>query len=324
MKLYSKRKTTLLVAVMAMSLGSSQGQFNMFRDFFQNFQRGVGTVFRPIQHMGHQFMRPFTQPGGRGFLPFFSQPTTSRPEPEEDDDSNLHGGVGGTKEPVSTGNDELYPRDCGRDAKKNTGLLCFPDGKLCEQRVGREGNVEFGGRTYWLSWKSDDFRLKNAKWDWFNARNYCRKRCMDLVSFETEQEYQFIKALMTQDVKYFWTSGRLCNFDGCDRDDFFPKAINGWFWSANQARLNPTNSTTAFHDWSSTGGFQPAKAQPDNREQEQQNGALEACMAVLNNFYGDGIKWHDVACHHEKPIICEDNPGHLNFARQTFPSISIP
>merc|ERR1719334_1557987 len=32
-------------------------------------------------------------------------------------------------------------------------------------------------------------------------------------------------------------------------------------------------------------------------------------MAVLNDFYGDGIKWHDVACHHEKPIICEDVTG---------------
>ena len=47
-------------------------------------------------------------------------------------------------------------------------------------------------------------------------------------------------------------------------------------------------------------------------------------MAVLNNFYGDGIKWHDVACHHEKPIVCEDTEGHLNFARQQFPSIRIP
>ena len=67
-------------------------------------------------------------------------------------------------------------------------------------------------------------------------------------------------------------------------------------------------------------------------------------MAVLNNFYGDGktalvianrgiilimdcvsgIKWHDVACHHEKPIICEDVEGHLAFARQTFPNIRIP
>ncbi len=56
-------------------------------------------------------------------------------------------------------------------------------------------------------------------------------------------------------VKYFWTSGRLCNFDGCDRPDFFPKNINGWFWSANQARLSPTNATHQFHDWSFTGGY---------------------------------------------------------------------
>ena len=57
-------------------------------------------------------------------------------------------------------------------------------------------------------------------------------------------------------VPYFWTSGRLCDFDGCDRPDFFPKNINGWFWSANQARLAPTDSRTAFHDWSATGGWE--------------------------------------------------------------------
>ena len=26
-----------------------------------------------------------------------------------------------------------------------------------------------------------------------------------------------------------------------------------------------------------------------------------------------GVKWHDVSCNHEKPIICEDEPGHINF-----------
>jgi hypothetical protein len=30
-------------------------------------------------------------------------------------------------------------------------------------------------------------------------------------------------------------------------------------------------------------------------------------MAILNDFYDDGIKWHDVACHHRKPFICEDS-----------------
>ena len=70
--------------------------------------------------------------------------------------------------------------------------------------------------------------------------------------------------------------------------------------------------------------FRPPRPQPDNREQVQQNGGEEACLAVLNNFYGDGIKWHDVACHHEKPIVCEDVEGHLAFARRTFPNIQIP
>eukprot|EP00096_Caligus_rogercresseyi_P011325 TRINITY_DN441_c0_g1_i5.p1 TRINITY_DN441_c0_g1~~TRINITY_DN441_c0_g1_i5.p1 ORF type:complete len:147 (-),score=35.57 TRINITY_DN441_c0_g1_i5:229-669(-) len=146
---------------------------------------------------------------------------------------------------------------------------------------------------------------------------------MDLVSFETRDEYEFIKSQM-RGVKFFWTSGRLCDFDGCDRPDFFPKSINGWFWSANQARLSPANSSTSFHDWSFTGGFNPPRRQPDNREQIQQNGDTESCLAVLNNFYGDGVKWHDVACHHEKPVVCEDVEGHIAFARQNFPNLRIP
>jgi hypothetical protein len=85
--------------------------------------------------------------------------------------------------------------------------------------------------------------------------------------------------------------------------------------SANQVKFAPSNSNQ-FHDWSQTGGA--GVRQPDNRE------GGESCMAVLNNFYGDGIKWHDVACHHEKPIICEDVEGHINYARQQFPNIRIP
>ncbi|XP_040574944.1 uncharacterized protein [Lepeophtheirus salmonis] len=233
------------------------------------------------------------------------------------------GDDGGTPRPQATGNDELFPTDCGRNHKTGRGKLCFPDGKLCETRVSRSGNINYGGHLYWVSWLSTDPQLRNTNWDWFNARNYCRKRCMDLVSFETREEYEFIKSQMGG-VKYFWTSGRLCDFDGCDRPDFFPKQINGWFWSANQARLSPTNSTTAFHDWSFTGGFNPPRRQPDNREKIQQNGENESCLGVLNNFYGDGIKWHDVTCHHEKPIVCEDVEGHIAFARQNFPNLRIP
>ena len=29
------------------------------------------------------------------------------------------------------------------------------------------------------------------------------------------------------------------------------------------------------------------------------------CLAILNNVYNDGIKWHDIECRHKKPIICQ-------------------
>ena len=40
----------------------------------------------------------------------------------------------GTEAPVATGNDPLFPDDCGRDPDKGTGKLCFPDGLLCQDR----------------------------------------------------------------------------------------------------------------------------------------------------------------------------------------------
>ena len=44
--------------------------------------------------------------------------------------------------------------------------------------------------------------------------------------------------------------------------------------------------------------FRDRRPQPDNRV------GNEFCVAILNNFYGDGIKFHDVACHHTKPALC--------------------
>lgn len=45
--------------------------------------------------------------------------------------------------------------------------------------------------------------------------------------------------------------------------------------------------------------------QPDNRAAGEDPPSPETCLAILNNFYADGIKWHDVACHHKKPTVCE-------------------
>jgi len=61
--------------------------------------------------------------------------------------------------------------------------------------------------------------------------------------------------------------------------------------------VNWPNGRSSVPDWSNTGGAR--RPQPDNRE------GNENCVAILNNFYNDGIKFHDVACHHRKPALCE-------------------
>ena len=57
--------------------------------------------------------------------------------------------------------------------------------------VSKGGVQKFNGHLYWFSWQvttsilsssqklffsaqDNDANVKNAKWDWFNARNYCR------------------------------------------------------------------------------------------------------------------------------------------------------
>ena len=49
----------------------------------------------------------------------------------------------------------------------------------------------------------------------------------------------------------------------------------------------------------------------------------EACLSVLNNFYGDGVVWHDIACYHKKHFVCEDNPALFAFMRDENPGAII-
>merc|ERR1712106_217747 len=78
--------------------------------------------------------------------------------------------------------------------------------------------------------------------------------------------------------KYFWTGGTVSG-----------RSIS---W--------PSGSHNNNIEWSHTGGARPPRPQPDNRE------GNEFCIGVLNNFYNDGVKFHDISCHHKKPIICEE------------------
>ena len=49
------------------------------------------------------------------------------------------------------------------------------------------------------------------------------------------------------------------------------------------------------HPWSFGGSRGP---QPDGQGSED-------CLAILNNVYNDGVKFHDVGCSHRKPTVCE-------------------
>ncbi|KAB0802250.1 hypothetical protein PPYR_04436 [Photinus pyralis] len=198
----------------------------------------------------------------------------------------------------------------------NGRILEGPVPSLCAQRNIHERTPD--GKGYFMSWR--DANLRGTEEDWLGARNYCRQRCMDSISLETSAENEWIKQkLVNEHVKYIWTSGRLCDFKGCERPDLQPVSINGWFWTATFQKLAPTTSRDQ-NDWSESGGI--GRPQPDNRE-AQQGGANENCLAVLNQFYKDGVNWHDVACHHRKPFVCEENEELLKYVRYHNPQLRI-
>lgn len=121
-------------------------------------------------------------------------------------------------------------------------------------------HAKFGNHGYFFSWENKV--TENLTVAWFTGRNICRRHCMDLVSLgnkthlthsnskfspsahipliflETSEENEFVKARMIKSAtRFFWTSGRKCNFKGCDRDDLKPAIVRGWFWSGSGVRL---------------------------------------------------------------------------------------
>ncbi len=127
------------------------------------------------------------------------------------------------------------------------------------------GHFTFGGKSYWISWASGESTLRNARWNWFTGRNYCRKMCMDMVSFETKAEQDFVEGNLTiplsslysllflnlkflglmqsSNVQDIHNAGRLCDaeVEGCDAPRFKPLNINGWFWASTLRMMPPTN-----------------------------------------------------------------------------------
>uniref|UniRef100_A0A6A7FTG8 C-type lectin n=1 Tax=Hirondellea gigas TaxID=1518452 RepID=A0A6A7FTG8_9CRUS len=200
------------------------------------------------------------------------------------------------------------------DAQEQGTLLALPELEHCQTRPK---HFQFNNHWYYFSWdvpsniETDPTTGQPAgiKVNWLEARNECRRQCMDAVGIETFQENNMIlQFIESRNVTYIWTSGRLCDFTGCDsREDLKPIQVKGWFWSNSNQKIAPTNRTPPGWrntPWSQKGHF--GGGQPDNAE-FQINNTTESCLGVLNNIYNDGIKWHDIACYHKKPYICEDS-----------------
>ena len=122
---FSVMKVQLLIVAL-MVIASTEAQFGGFRGFFRG----------GFQHMQHMFHHHVMQPVHH----FVQRPHFHMPHFFGGSNQELRGGrnVGNTRDkatekPVATGQDSLYPEDCGRD-DKNKGLLCFPDGLLCQNR----------------------------------------------------------------------------------------------------------------------------------------------------------------------------------------------
>jgi len=217
------------------------------------------------------------------------------------------------------------PARIGKDGKP---LLNRPELNLC---LRRKSHFQENGHHYFLSWRSTWHKYED--WDWFNGRNFCREHCMDLVSFDMPGEFELIKKIMARDkVDSIYSSGRKCNFKGCEGDHLQPINVKGWFWpGAGNSQIPPTDRDDEDTAWSPTG--RSGDRQPDNFEGVKQ-GKIEiegdkgvtiegfqeyydeACLAVLNNKYQDGIKWHDVACYNRMAIICEDSDQLINLVEQ--------
>lgn len=71
--------------------------------------------------------------------------------------------------------------------------LSLPNPALC---ATRKINFRIGKSAYYATWLEKDTR--NLFLNWLDARNWCRDRCMDLISMETSEEIQTVKRMMKQ------------------------------------------------------------------------------------------------------------------------------
>jgi len=137
-----------------------------------------------------------------------------------------------------------------------------------------KGNYQWQGKGYLLTW-----RTGRNNFAWNEGVSYCRSQGMKLVSLDSrEKADHFLNLVKSDRATYFWAGGEVSS----------DSRTLSWQNGAKQP------ISRGQHPWSFTGRTGP---QPDGGER---------CLAILNDVYRDGVKFHDVACHHRKPVVCEE------------------
>jgi len=172
-------------------------------------------------------------------------------------------------------------RGCGAVTKGGCRLPTRENHSWTDPRDGKR-------RGYVLSWKLGCNKMTQKE-----AVQYCRCAGMETISLDTRDKQEEFNNVLARDnsgrstwtngYKYFWTGGIVNH----------RRQTVAW-----NNRNAPAIKFSESSQWSPTG--RNGQPQPDNRDR-----AGEKCLGVLMNVYQDGIKWHDVACHHTKPTICE-------------------
>jgi len=99
---------------------------------------------------------------------------------------------------------------------------------------------------------------------------------MKMISMNDPSTREFFLQMLERDrYEYFWAGAKISR--------------GTLFWENGRSE----RISTGRYPWSDRGFSGP---QPEG------NGD---CLAILNNVYNDRVKYHDVACHHTKPTICE-------------------
>jgi len=298
-------KNLLLLAALTLtvSLATAQqngGLFSGITNAFNNFFGGSDNTRQPQRRPPQQFQQQQQQfqpqqqqfqpqqqqfqPQQQQFQPQqqqqFQQQPSFQPRPSSQGSFNQ---APVFRPQVSTGSQVRNPAPAAQSSPSFSSSSNSVSGGTA--KCGAQAPNHFWqGKSFVVTWK---FGCRD--FEQHEAREYCQSMGMEPVSLDTPEKQNEFNRLIAQDAqRFFWTGGIVDHAN----------QLVGW--------SNPSSRTIRFSDsvhWSHTGGA--GLPQPDNRAAGENPPSEESCLAILNNFYADGIKWHDVACHHKKPTVCE-------------------